>query len=57
MNRQTTGILVSRRRAHADRRGRVGMALLAISFAERPATPERTYGFYRTTRSDLRATR
>lgn len=25
----------------------VGMALLAIRFAERPATPERTYGFHR----------
>ncbi|HJQ40324.1 MAG TPA: cation diffusion facilitator family transporter [Thermoanaerobaculia bacterium] len=25
----------------------LGMALLAIRFAERPATPERTYGFYR----------
>jgi len=25
----------------------IGFALLAIGFAERPATPERTYGFYR----------
>lgn len=25
----------------------LGMALLAINFAERPATPERTYGYYR----------
>jgi len=25
----------------------LGLALLAIQFAERPATPERTYGFYR----------
>lgn len=25
----------------------VGLALLAIRFAERPATPERTYGYYR----------
>lgn len=25
----------------------IGLALLAIQFAERPATPERTYGFYR----------
>ncbi len=25
----------------------LGMALMAIQFAERPATPERTYGFYR----------
>ena len=25
----------------------LGLALLAIRFAERPATPERTYGFYR----------
>lgn len=25
----------------------LGLALLAISFAERPATPERTYGYYR----------
>ncbi len=25
----------------------MGLALLAIRFAERPATPERTYGFYR----------
>jgi cobalt-zinc-cadmium efflux system protein len=25
----------------------LGLALLAIWFAERPATPERTYGFYR----------
>lgn len=25
----------------------IGLALLAINFAERPATPERTYGFYR----------
>lgn len=25
----------------------MGLALLAIQFAERPATPERTYGFYR----------
>ena len=25
----------------------VGLALMAIRFAERPATPERTYGFYR----------
>jgi cobalt-zinc-cadmium efflux system protein len=25
----------------------LGMALLAIQFAERPATPQRTYGFYR----------
>lgn len=25
----------------------VGLALLAISFAERPASPERTYGYYR----------
>ncbi len=27
--------------------GGVGLALFAIRFAERPATPERTYGFYR----------
>lgn len=27
--------------------GGLGLALLAIQFAERPATPERTYGFYR----------
>ena len=27
--------------------GGLGLALLAIKFAERPATPERTYGFYR----------
>jgi cobalt-zinc-cadmium efflux system protein len=26
----------------------VGMALLAIHFAQRPATPQRTYGYYRT---------
>src|SRR4026207_1246824 len=25
----------------------LGLALMAIQFAERPATPERTYGFYR----------
>ena len=25
----------------------VGLALLAIKFAERPASPERTYGYYR----------
>lgn len=25
----------------------LGLALFAIKFAERPATPERTYGFYR----------
>jgi len=25
----------------------LGLALLAIRFAERPATPERTYGYYR----------
>lgn len=25
----------------------IGLALLAIKFAERPATPERTYGYYR----------
>ena len=25
----------------------IGLALIAINFAERPATPERTYGFYR----------
>lgn len=25
----------------------IGLALLGIRFAERPATPERTYGFYR----------
>jgi cobalt-zinc-cadmium efflux system protein len=25
----------------------LGLAILAIQFAERPATPERTYGFYR----------
>ena len=28
--------------------GGLGLALLAIGFAERPATPERTYGYYRT---------
>lgn len=27
--------------------GGLGLALLAIKFAERPATPERTYGYYR----------
>ena len=27
--------------------GGLGLALLAINFAERPATPERTYGYYR----------
>ncbi len=27
--------------------GGLGMALLAMRFAERPATPERTYGYYR----------
>jgi cobalt-zinc-cadmium efflux system protein len=27
--------------------GGLGLAFLAISFAERPATPERTYGYYR----------
>ena len=27
--------------------GGLGLALLAISFAERPATPERTYGYHR----------
>jgi cobalt-zinc-cadmium efflux system protein len=28
--------------------GAVVMALLAISFSQKPATPQRTYGFYRT---------
>lgn len=35
----------------------LGLALMAIKFAERPATPERTYGYYRARSSRRSRTR